>query len=251
MINNGSAKGFQVIAVRAVGFGAFSLMLATALNAPLSSWAADSATIAVKTEKKTETKAERKSDSKSDKKSEAKPEPVIENVQNVSTDQLVDKPHEYLNKNVKFDANFHAFSSIALDYKPAMRSSKNYLSFLVLRPNSKIPFSELKLAMAVPKEKDPDNTMLAGLKEGDELEITGHVFATALDEPWVDVLRVKKLSSAPEKKEEEADKKAEKADPDKPPEKDKSKDIRHNTPELTPKTNKQTVPPGNLHDEQR
>jgi len=247
MINSGSAKGFQVIAVRTIAFGAFSLMLATALNAPLSSWAANGATVVVKTEKKTETKAERKSDAK-DKKSETKPETVIENVQNVSTDQLVDKPHEYLNKNVKFDANFHAFSSIALDYKPAMRSSKNYLSFLVLRPNSKIPFSELKLAMAVPKEKDPDNTMLIGLKEGDQLEITGHVFATALDEPWVDVLRVKKLSSAPEKKEEEADKKAEKADPDKPPEKDKSKDVRHNTPEVAPKGIKQ-IPPENLHDE--
>jgi lysyl-tRNA synthetase class II len=139
-----------------------------------------------------------------DKKAEAKtPEPVIENVQNVTPDNLADKPHEYLNKNVKFTANFFCFASLALDYKPALRSSKNYLSFLVLRPNSHIPYSEIKLAMAIPKEKDPENQLLAQLKDGDQVEVTGKVFATALDEPWVDVLKLKKLASAPEDKKEE------------------------------------------------
>src|SRR5262249_29861975 len=47
-----------------------------------------------KTEKKTETKAE------------TKPEPVIENVVNVNPDELVNKPQEFLGKNVKFNANF-------------------------------------------------------------------------------------------------------------------------------------------------
>ncbi|MBS1954746.1 MAG: hypothetical protein JST89_11200 [Cyanobacteria bacterium SZAS-4] len=128
------------------------------------------------------------------------PEPVIENVQNVNAEQLVDKPHEYLNKNVKFTANFFAFSSLALDYKPALRPAKTHLSFLILKDNSHIPLSELKLAMAIPKEKDAENTLLAKLKDGDQLEITGKVFNTALDEPWVDVLRLKLLKAAPDEK---------------------------------------------------
>jgi hypothetical protein len=223
MINNGSVKRFEEVRAGLLT-SACAVILATSMSGQLSSSAAP-------TTKAPEKKVE-KSPSKGDHKNETKPDLVVENVQSVTTDQLVDKPHDFLNKNIKFDANFHAFSSIALDYKPAMRASKDHLSFLVLRPNSKIPFSELKLAMVMPKEKDPDNTMLAALKEGDELEITGHVFATALDEPWVDVLKVKKIASAPEKKEDDQDKKAEKATGEKNPEKDKSKDLIHSTPDV-------------------
>ena len=193
------------------------MLLASSIGQPPGYSAPDKAKTAAekKAEKKTESKTEKKSESKADKKAEAKtPEPVIENVQNVTTEQLVDKPHEWMNKNVKFDAPFHAFSSIALDYKAAMRPSKSYLSFLVLRPNSHVPFSELKLAMAIPKEKDPENAMLAGLKEGDTVEVTGHVFATALDEPWVDVLKLKKIASAPEKKEISEEKKTGDTEPE-------------------------------------
>jgi len=38
--------------------------------------------------------------------------------------------------------------------------------------------------------------MLQTLREGDIVEITGHVFACPLDEPWLDVLRLKKIASA-------------------------------------------------------
>jgi hypothetical protein len=203
MINNGSGRGFEVALLCAIVLSS-SLGLLPGYCAPdKGKTAADK-------------KADKKTDAKTEKKAEAKtPEPVIENVQNVTTDQLVDKPHEWMNKNVKFDAPFHAFSSIALDYKPAMRASKDHLSFLVLRPNgSHIPYSELKLAMTIPKEKDPENTLLAGLKEGDTLEITGHVFATALDEPWVDVLKLKKIASAPEKKETAEEKKTGDTEPE-------------------------------------
>lgn len=123
-------------------------------------------------------------------------EAPIENIVAVTSEQLANKPEDYLNKNVKFTAPFFAFSNLALDYKPAFRSSRTYLSFLVLRPNSRTPFSELKLAMLIPKEKDPNTKMLQTLKEGDIIEITGHVFASSLDEPWVDVLRLKKIASA-------------------------------------------------------
>ncbi len=144
--------------------------------------------------------AEKTAEKAPEKAAKPTPEPVIENVQSVNAEQLVDKPHDYLNKNVKFTANFFAFTSLALDYKPALRPAKTHLSFLILKDNSHIPLSELKLAMAIPKEKDAENTLLAKLKDGDQLEITGKVFNTALDEPWVDVLRLKLLKAAPDEK---------------------------------------------------
>lgn len=132
-------------------------------------------------------------DKAGDKKEPPKPEVVIENVVPVKSDDLVDKPHDFLGKNVKFSAAFFAFSNLALDYKPAFRSSKTHISFLVSKAKKQIPISELKLAMMIPKEKDPDTTLLANLKEGDPVEITGKVFSSALDDPWVEVLKIKKL----------------------------------------------------------
>lgn len=131
------------------------------------------------------------------------PEPPIENVTGVTTTELVDKPHEFLNKNVKFTAKFYVFSNLPLDYKPALRTSKTHLGFLVLRPESHVPFSELKIAMAIPKEKDPLNQLLGSLKDGDEVEVVAKVFSTQLDEPWLDVLRLKRLSSAPDDKDKD------------------------------------------------
>lgn len=160
--------------------------------------------------------AEKATEKAPEKAAKPTPEPVIENVQSVNAEQLVDKPHDYLNKNVKFTANFFAFSSLALDYKPALRPAKTHLSFLILKDGSHIPLSELKLAMAIPKEKDAENTLLAKLKDGDQLEVTGKVFSAALDEPWVDVLKLKLLKAAPDDK-----KIAEEKDKDK--EKDKEK----------------------------
>jgi hypothetical protein len=174
---------------------------------------------------------------KTDKKETAKtPEPVIENVVNTTPDELVSKPQEYVGRNVKFNANFFAFSSLALDYKPALRTSKTHLSFLVLRPGSHIPLSELKLAMMMPKEKDPESTLLANLKDGDQLELVGKVFSAALDDPWVEVLKVKKIGGSKDKEDDkdktasadkpDADKKAgtdAKSDADKKPAEGESK----------------------------
>lgn len=171
-----------------------------------------------KKDEKKEEKSDKK-DEKSDKKDEkadkngkpaekvvTKPEPVIENVVPLANpEELVDKPHNYLGKNVKFTAPFCSFSNLALDYKPALRPSKTHLSLLVYRSKkSKIPLSELKLAMMTPPEKDPETTLLAGLKEGDMLEITGKVFSIALDDPWVDILRLKKLGGSTDDKKAEA-----------------------------------------------
>jgi hypothetical protein len=142
-------------------------------------------------------------DKDKDKKEASKPapEPVIDNVINVQAETLVDHPAEYLNKNVKFTALFYGYNNLAVDYKPAMRSSKNYLSFSVLREHSKVPLSELKLAMVNPKdEKDKLTALLLKLKEKDEIEVIGKVFNTALDEPWVDVLKLNLIKAAPDDK---------------------------------------------------
>lgn len=136
------------------------------------------------------------------------PEPVIENVVSCSAEDLVAKPHEFMGKNVKFNANFFAFSNLALDYKPAFRASKTHLSFLILRGKGHVPLSELKLAMAIPKEKDPDTQLLATLKDGDSLEITGKVFSAALDDPWVEILKLKKLNTDDKDKKADASAKA-------------------------------------------
>ena len=149
--------------------------------------------------KKSGDKKSKKDQKKSAKKEDFK-EPVLTNVVDVTAIKLVDSPKTYLGKNVKFKSDFFAFSNLALNYKPALREQKKYISFLVYRPKSKVPFSELKLAMKIPKEKDPRNKMLTSLQDGDTVEITGNVFSTALDEPWVDVLSLKKLASKKKKK---------------------------------------------------
>lgn len=125
-------------------------------------------------------------------------EPDLTNVVNVNPDDLVAKPQEYLGKNVKFTAHFFAFSNLALDYKPAMRSSKTHLSLLVLKPGTHIPLSELKLAMMMPKDKDPETELLAKLKDGDQIEIVGKEFSAALDDPWVEIYKLKRIGVAKE-----------------------------------------------------
>lgn len=156
--------------------------------------------------KETSTKSDSNKDKKDKKAKEEFKEPVITDAVDVTALRLVSKPSNFMGKNVKFKSAFFAFSNLALNYKPAFRSQKKYISFLVYRPKTKIPLSELKLAMKIPKEKDPRNKMLSSLKDGDTVEITGKVFSTALDEPWIDVLNLKKLASA---KKKESDKKAE------------------------------------------
>lgn len=148
-----------------------------------------------KSKEKESAKSDKSDDKKADTKSSVVEHPVIANVVEVTPLQLVDKPTEYLGKNVKFTANFFAYCNLALNYKPAMRPQKDNISFLVLRPDSKVPLSELKIAMPMPKnEKDPRSKLLSSLHDGDKIEVTANVFSTQLDEPWIDVLDLKKLS---------------------------------------------------------
>lgn len=190
----------------AVCAGLFTAYSPFAISAPdLEPMAAEPATKTKAPEKKDAVKDKKPADKKAaaDKKeaTPTKPEVPIENVVAVQPDDLVAKPHEFLGKNVKFQANFAAFTNLALDYKPAMKPSKTYLSMLIRRPTQNVPLSELKLAMLIPKENHSDTQLLANLKEGDKLEIIGKVFSAALDDPWVEILRLKKIGGSPDKKE--------------------------------------------------
>jgi hypothetical protein len=167
---------------------------------------------------KTPAKPAAKKEESKEKEAAKTPEPDLTNVVSVNADDLVNKPQEYLGKNVKFTANFFAFTNLALDYKPAFRSSKTHLSLLVLRPGSHVPLSELKLAMMMPKEKDPETDLLAKLKDGDQVEIVGKEFSAALDDPWVEIFKLKRIGAA---KEEAKDSKKASADTE---DKDKDKD---------------------------
>lgn len=98
---------------------------------------------------------------------------------------VVNNPHRYLNKNIKIKAKFDKFSTLGLDYPPAMKSSEEYISFLIQRPditNHNIPLSELKIFLKKDiAEKNID------LDAGDEVEFTGKIFSVALGDPWMEV----------------------------------------------------------------
>ncbi|MBP3820813.1 hypothetical protein J6G99_04115 [bacterium] len=114
---------------------------------------------------------------------------------------IVAAPTKYLNKNIRIKAKFDKYSTLGLDYKPAMRSSEKYISFLIQRPdvlNHDIPLSELKIFLK--KEVAEKNI---DLDSGDEIEFTGKVFSTALGDAWMDVDNFKVLTKKNPKKDEE------------------------------------------------
>lgn len=121
----------------------------------------------------------------------------------VSPLDLVDDPDKYLDKYVSIQAEFDRYSTLGLDYKPAFRDSKDYITFLVRRPDVKrkkhvIPLSQLKLIIKrITAEK------YTNLDSGDEIKIYGKVFSNALGDPWMEVNHVtcksKDLTAKPEK----------------------------------------------------
>ena len=98
---------------------------------------------------------------------------------------VVNNPTYFLNKKIKVKAKFDKFSTLGLDYKPAYKSSEDYITFLIKRDdvvNYVVPLSEMKNFL--PRdiaEKYID------LKPGDEIEFVGTVFSNALSDTWVDV----------------------------------------------------------------
>ena len=110
---------------------------------------------------------------------------------------LVQSPSTYLNKTVIIDATFDKFSTLGLDYKPAFRSSDDYISFLIKRDDTKfnIPLSELKLFL----KRDVAEKFI-DLKTNDEIRIKGTVFSEALGDTWIDVKELTITKKVPETK---------------------------------------------------
>ena len=108
---------------------------------------------------------------------------------------VVNSPKAYLNKKVQMNAKFDKFSTLGLDYKPALRSSEDYISFLIKRDDTtyNIPLSEMKLFL-----KRTEAEKFIDLKTDDEIEIQGTVFSDALGDAWIDVQSLKITKKAPE-----------------------------------------------------
>lgn len=105
---------------------------------------------------------------------------------------LVAHPNAFVNKRVKIRAKFDKFSSLGLDYKPAMRSSQKYITFLICRDNTTnvIPLSELKNFLK--REVAEKNIEL---ETGDIIEYSGLVFSNALGDVWLEVEDFKVIQS--------------------------------------------------------
>lgn len=108
---------------------------------------------------------------------------------------VVARPSFYLNKDIKIKGKFDKFSILGLDYKPAMRSSEDYITFLIQRPDTathNIPLSEMKIFLKrTEAEKHID------LNAGDEIEFSGKVFSNALGDVWIDAEKFNVLTVKP------------------------------------------------------
>jgi len=108
---------------------------------------------------------------------------------------LVAQPKIFINKNIKIVAQFDKFSVIGLDYPPVNKSSKDYISFMIKRPDVldkgyTIPLSELKLII-----KRTSAEKLVDLESGDKVAIKGKVISSALNDPWIEVAEVISLET--------------------------------------------------------
>lgn len=108
--------------------------------------------------------------------------------------QIVQNPSKFLNQNIKMNATFDKFSTLGLDYKKALRESKDYIGFLIQRDDvldHNIPLSEMKLFL----KRDYAEKFI-DLETGDRIEITGQVFSDALGDAWIDVNNIAVLKKA-------------------------------------------------------
>ena len=121
--------------------------------------------------------------------------------------KLLENPGNFIGKKIKLKGKFSSFTTLALDYGPALRKAKDYISLCIFRPDSMIPLSELKLAYPLKEAKE--NPLIIELEEDDLLEIYGQVFSAALDEPWVDIISLKNLGGSSKKEEKIAQEKNE------------------------------------------
>lgn len=134
---------------------------------------------------------------------------VQSKVQNVSSEQavvvnsnglievtpleIIENPQNYLNKTIKMNATFDKFSTLGLDYTPAMRKAEDYIGILIRRADITdyvMPLPEIKIFLPrKTAEKYID------LETGDKIVIEGKVFSTAMGDAWIDITKLTVVSS--------------------------------------------------------
>jgi len=106
--------------------------------------------------------------------------------------QIVERPQDFLGKEVKIIGTFDKFSTLGLNYKPAFSDLKDYIAFLIKRDNvtdHTIPLSEFKILIKRAKAEK-----LIDIESGDKIEFIGKVFSTVLNDPWLEVDSIKILT---------------------------------------------------------
>ncbi len=102
----------------------------------------------------------------------------------VELKELVAKPKDFLNKKLTIEGDFYSFSSLSLDYKKALRESKDFIGIILSRPDKKdIPLVELKISAPLELFKNED----ISIDHGDKLRLNTKVYAVALGEPWLEL----------------------------------------------------------------
>lgn len=138
----------------------------------------------------------------------AKPTGILDaSYQEIEPLVLLKDPESWIGKKVTFEGTFTSFTPYALDYKKALRTSKDNIAFLIQRPDVThhvIPLSELKL---IYPRKNVEKVM--DVESGDKVLVKGTVFSAALGDPWMDVdnLILLKKSAENEAKAKEKEKK--------------------------------------------
>ena len=120
--------------------------------------------------------------------------PRVTNTYTVKSLDVVKNPTQYLNKIIVMNATFDKFSTLGLDYKPAMRNSQDYIGILIKRDDvidHTVPLSEMKMFLKRDLAEKNIN-----LESDDKIQITGKVFSAALGDPWVDITDIKILKKA-------------------------------------------------------
>lgn len=107
--------------------------------------------------------------------------------------EVVENPQFYLNKSIKMNATFDKFSTLGLDYKPALRKSEDYIGILIRRDDVTdhvMPLPEMKIFL---KRKEAEKFI--ELESGDKVSICGKVFSTAMGDPWIEITKLTVISS--------------------------------------------------------
>ncbi|MBQ2871038.1 hypothetical protein IJE86_05005 [bacterium] len=121
------------------------------------------------------------------------PQTQVQSCIEVTPLEIVANPHEYLNKNIKMNATFDKFSTLGLDYQPALKKSEDYIGILIRRDDITdhvMPLPEMKLFL---KRKTAEKYI--DLESGDKIAIEGTVFSTAMSDPWIEITKLTVVSS--------------------------------------------------------